>query len=169
MSPLCSHVIHTITCDATPWHTCQCSEICCLHPPFFLLWSWKMGVSLKKLTSPQPRKFSCEYVNTQATRTEDLTWLLFWGAKYFSITVHVWCKHASPIGLTVQFTKPSDPWVLGIKGMEWEADWSPLTIPLFPHIFMAWYFNQLLNYWSCSKVHIPFPHNITHLWRYYFL
>ena len=127
------------------WHTRQCSgEICYLHSPSFLLWRWRMWVSPKKLTSPQPRKLSFDYVNTQATRTEYVTSLLLWDAKYFSITVHVWCKHASPIGLTVRFTEPSDPRVLQIKGLEGEgeADWLPPTIPLCPHIFMAWYFNQ---------------------------
>jgi len=100
------------------------------------------GFLQKKVTPPQPRKLSCEYVNTHATRTDCLTWPLLWDGKYFSITVHVWCKHASPIGLNVGLTEPSALWVLEIKGLEWEADWRPPTIPNVPHIFMAWYFNQ---------------------------
>jgi hypothetical protein len=77
--------------------------------------------------------------------------------------------------LTVGFIEPSDLWVLEIKGLEWEAEWPPPTIPLFS--MSSWHgtsistriTSQLLNYQSCSKVHTPFPHNITHLWQYYFL
>jgi hypothetical protein len=41
----------------------------------------------------------------------------------------------------VGFTEPSDPWVLEIKGLEWRLT-DHLRLPLFPHVFMAWYFNQ---------------------------